>query len=175
MMSLAAVFWLFLAVFAVIGGFRGWAKEVLVSFTIVTALAIDTMLVRFFPPVGALLIQQTSTAFYIRAAIILTLAYFGYQTPNLPAFAGGGRFAREKLQDWLLGSIIGLVNGYLIVGSIWSYMAQAQYVGVEALVTPPLDPAVLKYLEYMPPVLLQFPNIIFAVIIGFVFVIIVFV
>ena len=127
------------------------------------------------PPVGALLIQQTSTAFYIRAAIVLTLAYFGYQTPNLPAFAGGGRFAREKLQDWLLGSIIGLVNGYLIVGSIWSYMAQAQYVGVEALVTPPLDPAVLKYLEYMPPVLLQFPNIIFAVIIGFVFVIVVFV
>lgn len=175
MMSLAAVFWLFLIVFAVIGGFRGWAKEILVSFSIVTALAIDTMLIKFFPPVGNLLVQPTSTALYIRATIILTLAYFGYQSPNLPAFAGGGRFVREKLQDWLLGSIIGLINGYLIVGSLWSYMSQAQYIGVEALVSPPVDPAVIKYLEYMPPVLLQFPNIIFAVIIGFVFVIIVFV
>jgi uncharacterized membrane protein required for colicin V production len=175
MMSLSAVFWLFLVVFAIIGGFRGWAKEILVAFSIVTALAIDTMLIRFFPPVGNLLIEQSSTALYIRAAIVLTMAYFGYQTPNLPAFSGGGRFAREKLQDWLLGSIIGLLNGYLIVGTLWSYMSQAQYIGVEAFVSPPVDEAVIKYLQYMPPMLLQFPNIIFAVIIAFVFVIIVFV
>jgi hypothetical protein len=175
MMSLSAVFWMFLMVFAVIGGFRGWAKEILVAFSIVAALAIDTMLIRFFPPVGTLLIEQSSTAFYIRAAIVLTLAYFGYQTPNLPAFSGGGRFAREKLQDWLLGSIIGLINGYLIVGSLWSYMAQAEYIGVEAFVSPPVDEAVIRYLNYMPPLILGFPNIIFAIIIAFVFVIIVFV
>jgi hypothetical protein len=175
MMNLSAVFWLLVMVFAVIGGFRGWAKEILVTFSIVTALAIDTMLIQFFPPVGNLLIDKTSTAFYIRAAIVLTMAYFGYQTPNLPAFVGGGRFAREKLQDWLLGSIIGLVNGYLIVGTLWSYMAQAQYIGVEAFVSPPVDEAVIRYLNYMPPMLLGFPNILFAVIIAFVFVIIVFV
>ena len=175
MMSLSAVFWLFLMVFAVIGGFRGWAKEILVAFSIVAALAIDTMLIKFFPPVGNLLIEQTSTAFYIRAAIVLTMAYFGYQTPNLPAFIGGNRFAREKLQDWLLGSIIGLINGYLIIGTLWSYMAQAQYIGVEAFVIPPIDEAVIKYLEFMPPMLLGFPNILFAVVIAFVFVIIVFV
>ncbi len=175
MMSLASVFWLFMIVFAVIGGFRGWAKEILVAFSIITALSIDTMLIRFLPPVGSLLVQQTPTAFYIRVGIVLTMAYFGYQTPNLPAFSGANRFAREKLQDWLLGSMIGLINGYLIVGSIWSYMAQADYKGVEMFVLKPLDPAVIKYLEFMPPALLGFPYIIFAVIVAFVFVIIVFV
>lgn len=175
MMSLSSVFWLLVVIFAIIGGFRGWAKEILVTFSIITALAIDAVLVKFLPPVGALLVQQTPTALYIRVGIVLTMTYFGYQTPNLPAFIGGNRFAREKLQDWLLGSMIGLINGYLIIGSLWSYMDFAQYKGVEAFITPPVDPAVIKYLSYMPPVLLQFPNIMFAVIIAFVFVIIVFV
>ena len=35
-------------------------------------------------------------------SLLLVMAYFGYQTPNLPAFASG-KFAREKLQDLLLG------------------------------------------------------------------------
>jgi hypothetical protein len=175
MMSLSSVFWLLVIIFAAIGGFRGWAKEILVGFSIITALAIDTMLTKFLPTVGALLVEPTSTALYIRLAIVLLMAYFGYQTPNLPAFIGANRFAREKLQDWLLGSMIGLVNGYLIVGSVWYYMDFAKYKGVEMLVTPPTDPGVLKYLGYLPPSLLQFPNIIFAVIVAFVFVIIVFV
>jgi hypothetical protein len=176
MMSLAAVFWLFLMVFAVIGGFRGWAKEILVVFSIVTAMAIDALLRQFFPTtVGNLLMEPSSTAIYTRAAILLLMAYFGYQTPNLPAFSGGGRFAREKLQDWLLGSIIGLINGYLIIGTLWSYMNDAGYQGLEAFVSAPQDPAVLKYLEYMPTVWLKYPNVIFAVILAFVFVIIVFV
>jgi len=175
MMSLSSVFWLLLIIFAVIGGFRGWAKEILVGFSIITALAIDTMLTKFLPAVGELLVQPTSTALYIRLAIILLMAYFGYQTPNLPAFIGANRFAREKLQDWLLGSMIGLINGYLIVGSVWWYMDFAKYAGVTDLITAPVDPAVLKYIDYLPPHLLQFPNIIFAVIIAFVFVIIVFV
>jgi len=175
MMSLAAVFWLFLVVFGVIGGFRGWAKEILVSFSLVTGIAIDALLRQFFPPVGNLLVEPSSTGFYTRAVIILLMAYFGYQTPNLPALSAGGRFAREKLQDWLLGSIIGLINGYLIIGTLWSYMNDAGYQGLQAFVSAPTDPAVLKYLEYMPTIWLKYPNVIFAVIIAFVFVIIVFV
>ena len=175
MMSLASVFWLFMIMFAIIGGFRGWAKELLVAFSIVAALSIDTMLIRFLPPVGTLLVQPTSTAFWIRVSLVLTMAYFGYQTPNLPAFSGANRFVREKLQDWLLGSMIGLINGYLIIGSIWSYMDVTAYEGVKSFVIPPMDPAVINYLNYMPPLLLGFPYIIFALIIGFVFVIIVFV
>ena len=91
---------MFLVVFAVIGGFRGWAKEILVVFSIVTAMAIDALLREFFPTtVGNLLKEQSSTAFYTRAAILMLMAYFGYQTPNLPAFTGGGRFAREEFLD----------------------------------------------------------------------------
>ena len=36
MMSLAIVFWMYVILFAIIGGMRGWAKEILVSFSVTT-------------------------------------------------------------------------------------------------------------------------------------------
>jgi hypothetical protein len=54
-------------------------------------------------------------------------------------------------------------------------MNDAAYQGLETFVSAPTDPAVLKFLEYMPTVWLKYPNVIFAVIVAFVFVIIVFV
>ena len=69
---------------------------------------------------------------------------------------------------------LGLINGYFIAGSIWYYMHQANY--PLAYVTPPTDPNVaVTYMKYMPPVLFGIPNIYFAIIAAFVFVIIVFV
>ncbi len=34
---------------------------------------------------------------------------------------------REKIQDIILGVVIGAFNGYLIAGTIWFYMADAGY------------------------------------------------
>ena len=38
MISLTVVFYIFIVLFAIIGGLRGWAKEMLVSFSLVLAL-----------------------------------------------------------------------------------------------------------------------------------------
>jgi len=174
MMTLTAVFWMYVILFGIVGAFRGWAKELLVIFSILLAIAILTVLKTYVKSVNILLANSPGvTQFSLQAGLVLILTYFGYQTPNLPAFASG-KFAREKLQDLLLGAALGLVNGYFIAGSLWYFMDQAHY--PLPYVTPPTDPDVaLTYMKYMPPVLLGVPNIYFAIIAAFVFVIIVFV
>src|SRR5262245_61770906 len=112
MMTLTAVFWLCIMIFGVIGGFRGWAKELLVLFSVLLAIAIDTVLLTYVESVRVVMTTQPgATQFWLRTSLILVLAFFGYQTPNIPAFSRG-KFAREKLQDFLLGVAIGLINGY---------------------------------------------------------------
>ncbi len=174
MMTLTAVFWMYVILFGIIGGFRGWAKELLVIFSVLLAIAIDTVLLTYVDSVRIIMTSRPGlTQFGIRAGLLLMLTYFGYQTPNLPAFASG-KFAREKLQDFMLGVALGLVNGYFIAGSIWYYMHQAQY--PLTYVSPLPDAAVTaNYMKYMPPMLLGIPNIYFAIIAAFVFVIIVFI
>ena len=174
MMTLTAVFWMYVILFGVIGGFRGWAKELLVIFSVLLAIAIDTVLLTYVDSVRIIMTSRPGiTQFALRAGLLLTMSYFGYQTPNLPAFASG-KFAREKLQDLMLGVALGLINGYFIAGSVWYYMHQANY--PLPYVTAPADPNVaVTYMKYMPPVLLGIPNIYFAIIAAFVFVIIVFV
>ena len=39
MMSIVYLFWMYVILFGVIGSMRGWAKELLVAFSVVTALA----------------------------------------------------------------------------------------------------------------------------------------
>ncbi len=173
MMSLSAVFWLFVVLFGVIGGFRGWAKEILVIFSMVLALFVQYVLEKWVPGVrDAINAQSGATQVGIRAALILALAYFGYQTPGLPA-ALTGKLAKDKLQDWMLGAVLGAINGYFIVGSVWYYMHVAGY--PLEYVIPPTDPNVLRYIAYMPPRLLGEPYIFFAIGAAFVFVVIVFV
>jgi hypothetical protein len=174
MMTIAAVFWMYVILFGIIGGFRGWAKELLVIFSILLAIAIDTVLLTYVDSVRIIMTSKPGiTQFVLRSGLLLTMTYFGYQTPNLPAFANG-KFAREKLQDLLLGLALGLINGYFIAGSIWFYMNAANY--PLPYVTAPADPnVVVTYMKYMPPMLFGIPNIYFAIIAAFVFVIIVFV
>ena len=47
MMTLTAVFWMYVLLFGIIGGFRGWAKELLVLFSVLLAIAIDTVLLTY--------------------------------------------------------------------------------------------------------------------------------
>jgi hypothetical protein len=103
------------------------------------------------------------------------LVFFGYQTPNISRFAT--KVSREKIQDILLGAVLGAVNGYLIAGTIWFYMADASYPFTK-LITPPtgeIAKIAASMLTYMPPRLLGIPGIYFAVVIAFIFVIVVFV
>lgn len=178
MITLSFTFWMFMILFAIIGAMRGWAKELLVTFGVVLGLFIIAVIERFLPAVDAFLNSSSSTQFWVRSIVVLFLVIFGYQTPNLPRLPQA-RFARDRIGDSLLGFFIGALNGFLIVGTLWYYMAVARY-PFQPHITPPLEtPAIMSFL---PPEILIYgeggstsPAIYFAVAVAFLFVIVVFI
>jgi uncharacterized membrane protein required for colicin V production len=177
MVSLGFFFFFLVALFAVIGAMRGWAKELLVTFSVILSVFITTTIERHVPVVAAAFAQPGSVAqFWLRSLILLVLVFFGYQTPNIHRIAGA-RFVRERFEDMLLGLFLGALNGYLIVGSIWLYLHQAEY--PYPWISPPdanteLGAAALRLLEWLPPRWMAPPVIYFAVAIAFIFVLVVF-
>jgi len=178
MIGLDILLLIFVILFGVVGSLRGWAKELLVTFAIILALFISNLLERFVPFIrDNLAANSDQTLFWIRTTILLILVIFGYQTPNLPRLAGSNRFVRERLQDVLLGLFLGAFNGFLIFGTIWSYLNDAKY-PFNIIQPPPIGPAgdfARQLISYLPPMWLGTPTIYFAVAIAFAFVIVVFV
>jgi uncharacterized membrane protein required for colicin V production len=178
MVYLNFIFICFVILFAVIGAMRGWAKEMMVTASAVLALFIITVLETYVKGLTQSFAEPGSTSqFWMRVAIISILAFFGYQTPNLPKI-GGDRFARERFQDSLLGVFLGALNGYLIIGSIWYFLDQANYQAIQYIIPPdagtPQGQAAIKLLAYMAPAWLGVPLIYFAMALVFIFVIVVF-
>lgn len=176
MISIVYLFWLFVILFGIVGLMRGWAKELLVSFSVILALALNHVLRRYIP-IAQQLPETDQSLFWVRTLILLVLVYFGYQTVISISHLAS-RAARERLQDSLFGAIMGGLNGYLIVGTILFYMHIAGY-PFPKVVSPPVDPAlqqaVNQMMLYMPPQLLGEPGIYFAIIVAFVFVLVVYI
>jgi len=173
MISLQTTFWMYMIIFGIVGGMRGWAKEILVLFSMILALFLNTIIVQFVPGVELALREQTGQAqFAVRAAFFLLLAFFGYESPALSSVLGG-KARRERLQDTLLGVVLGAVNGYLLIGTLWYYLHLAGYPlpGISA----PVDERALAYINFLPPKVVGVPYIYFAVGLAFVFVIVVFI
>jgi len=175
MMSIVYVFWMYVILFAVIGGMRGWAKELLVSFSVILALTTNHVLRRYIPLVAALE-ANSSSLFWIRSLIVVTLVAFGYQTVISIARLAS-RAARERLQDTLFGVFMGAINGYLVAGTILFYLHEANYPFQNIVSTPTggVMETVQTMMNWMPPHLLGEPGIYFAVLICFIFVIVVFI
>jgi len=176
MISLNFAFWLLVVLFGLIGMMRGWAKELLVSFSVILALAFNSLLIRYIPVIKALPTDDTPL-FWIRITIVTTLVFFGYQTVGLPRFASKAN--REKLQDSLLGFVLGAMNGFLVVGTVWFYLAEANYPFSEYITPPiagtPMGEAAISLIPILAPRLLGEPAIYFAVILCFIFVLVVFI
>jgi hypothetical protein len=180
MVSLIVVFWMYIILFATIGAMRGWARELLVAFSVILALFITTVLENFVPIVRNILSSNATILFWVRSLMVIALVFFGYQTPNIPRLASQNRFARDRLQDILLGVVLGAINGYLIVGSIWYYLHAAEY-PFRNIIQPPVQGSTVfevtqRMMAIMPPVLLGDSSAIyFAVALAFAFVLVVFI
>ena len=175
MMSLVYVFWMYVVLFAIIGGMRGWVKELLVVFSVILALTTNHVLTKYIPLVSDLP-DNSHSLFWIRSLVLITLVYFGYQTV-ISVQRLAARATRERLQDTLFGLFIGAINGYLIAGTLLFYLNQAQYPYPNVISAPTggvLD-SVNAMLKWMPPHLLGEPGIYFAVVICFIFVLVVFI
>jgi uncharacterized membrane protein required for colicin V production len=175
MMSLTFAFWLFILLFGTVGAIRGWAKELLVSFSVVLSLAFTRLLERYVPMVS-ILDPDSTNLFWIRVSLLVVLVFFGYQTVHLSSRLAG-KAARERLQDTLLGMVLGGFNGYLVVGTTWFYLDQARYPFPNAVTAPTgtVLETVTRMMTFMPPNLLGEPGIYFAVILAFIFVLVVYI
>jgi uncharacterized membrane protein required for colicin V production len=179
MIGLNVLFIIFVLMFAIIGLTRGWAKELLVSFSVILCLFITTVLEKFVPFMQNLAnTGDLSTLFWVRFSLMVGLVIFGYQSPNIGRLADTGKFVRERLQDSLLGLFLGAVNGYFVFGSIWYFMDAAGY--PFDFITAPvagteMGDAALRLIESLPPQWLGDPTIYFAVAIAFAFVLVVFI
>lgn len=150
MISLNVLFYIFLALFAVIGMIRGFRKEIVVTVAgFLSLFIIEALLPKLF---GNL---EGSKAFYLDMIILFACAFFGYQTPNFQRFIA--RFERESMLDLLLGGIAGAMNGFIFFSSAWYYLAKAAY--PFSWITPPdgnteLGKAAISLLENAVPNLL---------------------
>ncbi len=175
MMSVIYLFWMYVFLFGVIGAMRGWAKELMVIFSVVTSLAVNLLLEKYIPLVRDL-DKTTTSVFWVRVIILIALVYFGYQTVNISRLAG--KALRENLQDTLFGAVLGGVNGYLVAGSVLYYNHVANYPYpnvVSRAADPAIAEAIEKLMAVMPPRFLGEPSIYFAVIIILIFIIVVYI
>jgi len=130
-------------------------------------------------PNTGLLIPNTTTKFYVSSFIMMFFAFFGYQTPSIKLFQAAAR--REKVRDIVLGGIFGAANGYLIWGSIWSFLSEAGYESFSpVLSSPELNTTIAEraadLLSRMPPEhLMQAPLIYFLIALAFGLVLIVYI
>jgi len=182
MMSIIYLFWMYVLLFAVIGAMRGWAKELIVAFSVVTALAVNLLLEKYISLAKNLVDplnptpESLSAQFWIRTLILIALVYFGYQTVSISRFAS--KAMRERLQDSMFGAVLGGFNGYLVAGSVLFYNHVANYPYRE-IVSPATDPVIIQAIDvmmkYMPPRFLGEPGIYFAVIVILIFIIVVYI
>lgn len=190
MLSLGTLFWLMILFFAVIGSLRGWTREIIATSGLILSLfAINqfgNLLLGFAPTSGA--IPPERQRFYYLAILHLVIAFFSYQGPTFAGSRFGERLrVRDNFQDKLLGLIVGALNGYLIIGSLWSFLeyriqSAGQWLRLPAGEAYPFDMSILARPDVAMgldalmgrlPLPLLAPYLPFLVVIVFLFVIIV--
>ncbi|MGQ9467357.1 MAG: CvpA family protein [Anaerolineae bacterium] len=136
MVPLNTMFWAMVLIFGLIGALRGWVRELLVTLAIISAYFLRWLLLNIIPFVREYLASRSPVEqFYIFSALFALMAIFGYAGPAMsPYLASKAR--REKIQDLLLGFVVGTANGYLLVGTIWGFLAMAGY-GIGGIQAPP--------------------------------------
>lgn len=150
MMPLNTFFWLVVLMFGFIGALRGWMRELLVTLAIISAYFLRWLFLNIVPFLKDYLLARSPTEqFYIFSALFVILALFGYAGPVVsPYLAGKAR--REKIQDLILGFVIGAFNGYLLAGTIWGFLHDAGY-GIWGIAAPPEGSAAAQLVaDFLP-------------------------
>lgn len=157
MVPIEVVFGIMVLIFTLIGFARGFLKELGVTAMMIWALfmlsLVGPLLERLVG--GEELSANKAQWICISYTIIIVLvAIFSYQGETL-AFGG---VPLRGLTGAILGTLMGLVNGYLIAGSLWYYMAHFDYpIRALGFTVEGLSPAAVAMQPYLPPALLGQP------------------
>ena len=154
MMPLDTALFAFVLLFALMGALRGWSKEMLVLFSVILALAMRLIFSQYVPIARDFFDRPPVQQFYLYSGLVIIMTIGGYAGPAVSGRLAGVS-ARETLQDIMLGFIIGAINGFLIVGSIWYFMDAAGY-GILGIAPPPPNSMAAAFAsKYLPPLWLS--------------------
>ena len=178
MVSLSTLFWICVVFFGMVGALRGWAKELVAA----AGLVLSIFTLNTFGPAILDIFGWADVAaspidpnivlrrqFYILTTFHLVIAFFSYQGPKLSPGVGNRLRRADNVQDKLLGWILGSVNGYLLIGTVISFLEfrvqrdpasggfdfvqlpfNLPYPFDPATITRPLDLATNAVYEYLP-------------------------
>jgi hypothetical protein len=135
MINLFLLFSLLIGLFAMIGYLRGWQKEVITLSGMVAAMALLQMFafdivgfLGFIPQEGSTpeQLQDVRRAqIYLQAGFLIIVAFFSYQVvARLALQAAAGRLGdrlRTGLERRIIGLIVGIMNGYVVIGGLWGF------------------------------------------------------
>ncbi|MBE2221305.1 MAG: CvpA family protein [Anaerolineae bacterium] len=191
MINIGTMFWLLVALFAIMGTMRGWTKEVIATSGLILALffvnQFGDYIMGFVGGTGDVVVdtvQVRRQIFYIFSLITWIIAFFSYQGPAL----AGGKVAarlriRDSFQDKFMGLVVGGINGYLLIGATLSYLeylleSVGNWVRLPAGVEYPFPPETIIRVDIQPlmnllPMPLLAPYLPILLVIVFLFVIIV--
>jgi len=174
MMPLSSFMLIGMILFGLSGMLQGWYREFLGTVSIFLAIFVITLAEKYVPYLAQMAADphQAKTLFFIRVLIFGTLVFFGYQTPRWSV----SRRNMGPVRSALLGAVLGVLNGYLIVGTLWHFMDAANYPW-PMFIRPPVpdDKLSNEMLRYLPSVFLKVPGIYIVAAIMFVLVIVLFI
>ena len=136
MINLFLLFSLLLGLFAMIGYLRGWQKEVITLSGLVAAMALLQMFafdivgfLGFIPQEGSTpeqLQDVRQAQIYLQTGFLVIVAFFSYQVvARLALRAAAGRLGdrlRTGLERRIIGLIVGIINGYVVIGGLWGFL-----------------------------------------------------
>jgi hypothetical protein len=174
MVSLTVLFGMLVALFAIIGAMRGWAKELLVTSRWCSGFLNAILTITSRPTDGDVAAAAPDPVRPARRrALLLAISATRRRTfgPRSPSWCA-------SVEEILLGLVLGALNGYLLIGSLFFYLDQTGY-PTSLIIAPAADSALRAQIDgvmkWVPPSLLPIPQIYFAVGVVFVFIIVVFV
>ena len=157
-------FLIVIVIFGLVGAVRGFSREIGVTAMLLIALLIlqvvdhlaagtrDTVLAFIVGPAPA---AQLTARAAIYALVLVPVAFVSYQGETLifPTASASGT----------LGLLAGLLNGWLFAGSIWYYLAQANWPFIP--VASNYDSLYLALSKLLPPEILDWRYLIALVVV----------
>jgi Colicin V production protein len=120
--SFYSMLWICAVFFAVIGVIRGLRREIVSLGGIILA---TFALYQFDSILRGVLLASVSRneAAFVQIGLFLVVVYFAYQTRSFGSIEDGRDGPRSaRLQDAVMGGLLGALNGYLMWGAIWYFL-----------------------------------------------------
>jgi len=123
LVQLYSLMWILAIFFGVAGYMRGWNREVVA----LAGTALGMFVLFQFDALirGTLLLSFTrNQAFFLQVSTFLIIVFVAYRNRSIMPQRRQGE---SRLQTGILGAIVGLVNGYLIGGTLWYFLDINEY------------------------------------------------